>query len=157
MGLDDVVIPALMKTLQGITGTTEGTVRSVRYGEQLSVGQAPECWVLNISASFPAKQGSDFEQSDWQVELRLFYPYGVDQTQPENVLSKLIEPMRQLFRSHLHMGTTPPTPQNPYIPYIARARVMSATWLWSLVNNVPYRVVSLRLAVTEKSVVQFQA
>lgn len=153
MGLDDIVIPALKTTLEGITGNGDKQVRVIRYGEQLSVAQAPECWIVNISGGFPSRQGSDLEASEWQIELRLLYPYEIDQTQPEVVLGALIEPMRQLFRNHLHMGTTP----SPTAPYIARARVMSATWLWTVIDTTVYRAVSLRVAVVEKSNVQFQA
>jgi hypothetical protein len=153
MGLDDIVIPALTNTLGGIVGNGAKTVRVVRYGEQLSVAQAPECWIINASGNFPEKQGSDLEQTDWSINLRILYPYAIDQTQPEIVLGALIEPFRQLFRAHLHMGTTPSTTA----PYIARARIMSATWGWTVINLVVYRFVDLRLAVREKSNAQFQA
>lgn len=155
MGLDNVVIPALISTLTNITGTTDKTVRVVRYGEQLQVAQAPECWIINATGTFPDKQGSDLEVSDWAVNLRLLYPYGNDQTQPEYVLGALIEPFRQLFRAHLHMGTIPSA--SPLTPYIARARIMSATWGWTVINAVVYRFVDLRLAIREKGTVQFQA
>lgn len=155
MALDDVVIPALITTLGNITGNGEKLVRVVRYGEQLQVGQPPECWIINASGSFPEKQGSDLEQTDWSINLRILYPYNIDQTQPEVVLGALIEPFRQLFRAHLHMGTSPQDRADH--AYIARARIMSATWLWTVIDQVVYRAVDLRLAAREKSTLQFQA
>jgi hypothetical protein len=146
MPLDDCVIPALLTTLQGITGSNDGQVRAVRFGEQLQVGQAPELWVVNLAGSFPEKEGSNLEQSDWRIELRLIYPFALDQTQPEVVLGKLIEPMRDLFRQHLKMGRP---------DLIARARILSATWLWSVINETVYRTVSLQLAVREKTSARF--
>jgi hypothetical protein len=146
MPLDDVVIPALLARLKEITGPADKQIRAVRYGEQFQVAQPPELWVLHMGGSFPEGAGSNLEQSDWNIELRLLYPFANDQRQAEIVLAALIEPMRDLFRAHLKMGL--PT-------QISRARILSATWLWTVVNENIYRTINLRLAVREKSTARF--
>jgi hypothetical protein len=146
MPLDDIVIPNLITTLADVTGPIDGMVRSVHYGEQFQIAQAPVCWILNAGASFPEKVGSDREQSDWSIELKLLYPFANDQTNAENVLGALIEPFRQCFRRHLKMGAP---------LKIARARILSASWAWGVVGDNVYRTCSLRLGVREKISVHF--
>lgn len=148
MALDDVVIPNVQQVLVDslASGPLMGMLGAIRYGEQLQVAQAPELWILNKNGAFPEKQGSELEQSDWVVTLRLLYPYENDQMNCENVLAALIEPVRLTFRLHLKLFD--PTK-------IARARVLNADWSWTIVNEIVYRVVELKLAVREKIAVQF--
>jgi hypothetical protein len=142
MSLDTVATLLLttLRTLQGPPGTS--TVRAVKYGEQLQVIAAPEMWVMNTTADWPQQEGSNVEKNDWRFELRVFYPFAADQQNAEVQLTKTIEPIRQLFRTHLKIGDT--------TGKIAWARPLAASWSWTLVNNVTYRVVSIRVTVREK-------
>jgi len=148
MALDDVVIPNVQQVLVDslASGPLFGLLGAIRYGEQRQVGQAPELWILNKNAAFPEKQGSELEQSDWVLTLRLLYPFENDQTNCENVLAALIEPVRETFR--LHLKLLEPTK-------VARARVLNAEWSWTVIDEIVYRVVELKLAVREKVAVQF--
>jgi hypothetical protein len=146
--LDDVVIPNVQKVITDsvLSGPLQGFLGAVRYGEQLQVAQPPELWILNKNSGFPEKQGSELEQSDWVVTLKCLYPYLNDQMDCENRLAALIEPIRETFRLHLHLLA--PTK-------VARARILTADWSWTVVNEIIYRVVELKLAVREKVPVQF--
>jgi hypothetical protein len=150
MPLDDVVIPevqaVLVNSLETVSSPLFGLLGAIRYGEQFQVAQPPELWILNKGGSFPEKQGSELEQSDWTVTLKALFPWANDQKQAEDVLGALIEPIRETFRLHLHLFT--PTK-------VARARILNADWSWTVVNGAIYRVVELKLAVREKVPVQF--
>ena len=151
MALHDIVIPnvqaALVNSMQN-GGPLQGMLGAIRYGEQFSVAQAPELWILNKGGNFPEKEGSTLEQSDWVLTLKCLYPFANDQKQAEDILAALIEPIRQTFRAHIKIGA--PT-------QIARARILSEDFSWTVVNEVIYRVVELKLAVREKVHVDFFA
>lgn len=148
MALDDIVIPDVQQILvdSAASGPLAGLLGGVRYGEQFQVAQAPELWILNKGAAFPEKQGSELEQSDWVVLLKCLFPFANDQKQAEDILAALIEPIRETFRLHLKL-------LHPKL--IARARVLTADWSWTVINEGIYRVVELKLAVKEKVAVQF--
>lgn len=148
MPLDDVVIPNVQQVLVDsfASGPLAGFVSAIRYGEQLQVAQSPELWLLNKNAVFPEKQGSELEQSDWVINMKVLAEWSNDSKDAEDVLARTIEPIRETFRLHLHL--LDPTK-------VARARVLSADWSWTVVNEVIYRVVELKLAVREKVGVQF--
>jgi hypothetical protein len=150
MGLDDIVIPNVQAALVNsvATGVLNGKLGAVRYGEQFQVAQAPELWILNKGGVFPEKEGSTLEQSDWVITLKLLYPWANDQKQAEDILAALIEPVRQTFRAHIKIGAP---------LQIARARILASDWSWTVVNEVIYRVLELKLAVREKAHVEFQA
>lgn len=153
MSLDVDVVPYLLTTLRTLVGpppfsTPNNVLRSVKYGEQLQVGAGPEMWVLNLAAQWPQQEGSNVEKNDWQFEFRIFYPFANDAQNGEKQLAQVIEPIRQLFRTHLKIG-------NP--TKIAWARPLSANWGWSMVNDVSYRVLSIRATVREKQGVSVSA
>jgi hypothetical protein len=141
MSLDVDVVPFLITTLRLGVGTGPGMWRSVKYGEQFSVAQAPEMWLLNASAQWPMKAGSNVEQDDWFFDARILFPFANDQQNAEKQIAACFEPLRSLFRQHLKIG-------NP--TRIAWARPMSASWSWTVVNNVTYRMASVRITVREK-------
>ena len=139
----DVVTTLLLTTLRTLGTPAGGSVlKSVRYGEQFQVGPGPEMWVLNTTDQWPQKEGSNVEQSDWSFELRVLFPFANDTMNAEVALTKTIEPIRQLFRSHLKIGDT--------TGKISWARPGGASWSWMRVNDITYRVVSIRLTVREK-------
>jgi hypothetical protein len=147
MALDDIVVPAIKDALRPLIGATPG-FGDIKFGEWLQVAQPPEMWILPTKGGFPEKEGSELEQSDWVLDLKMLYPFANDAGVAEATLAALIEPVRQVFRRHLKLGR----PQQ-----IARARVLAVEMTWTIVNGDVYRAYTLKAHIKEKIPTHFSA
>jgi hypothetical protein len=133
----------------GATGTTSAPILGMSLGPRFEVPVTPWCWVQNTSFSEADPQGSGLIATPWVMLCRLFMKYAPDQVNCERVLSGIIAPVRDAFRTNTMLAPQPPP--NP----IRRSYVSSGDWGYMYINDIPYRYVDLNISVEEKEALRY--